>query len=317
MRATEATALVLVMLLGSMTLVGCDSGCASRLPRFVDNADGTIDDKLTGLQWEKQTALGGQANIISQEDIDSYRRWAGRCSWTLKYCPPTAAAAPLCEQNVEDGQNGCAQCSGDDGTCDAQTTIWTYAAERNAAHFAGHADWRVPTREELISIVDYRTTIVPMVDTAFHGARCGVACPDVADPACSCTARNYYWSASSVARNPAAAWVVMFIFGEVTTFSKSTNQYSVRLVRGGSRWDRFPWGWTSRVGLAGPTLLPDGRTEPTIPPWTPAGGGQIMKVRCCLSRHECARQTAAECAAAGGIVRGSGECDRYTCASIY
>ncbi len=312
MRVTSATRLVLAVLHG-MVLAGCESGCASRGPRFVDNANGTITDKLTGLQWEKQIELDRRGSVDNPHDVDNYYRWAGRCTVTRKYCQPTAAAAALCAATAEDGTTGCDQCTGEGRTCDAATTVWTAAAERNAARFAGQADWRVPTREELVSIVDYRATTYPMTDVAFHAAGCGPACRDVSDPACSCTRKNSYWSASSLARNPAGVWVVAFTLGDVTFFNKSAHQFSVRLVRGGSWLDRFPHGWGSRVGLSAPTLPPGARPERTIPDWTPSGGHQLMEVRCCLGERQCEKRTAAECTSAGGLVRGTGSCSGRAC----
>ena len=325
MRVTETTRLALAALLGTMTLAGCDSGCASIGPRFVNHANGTVTDRLTGLQWEKKTHPGRDLGEKrdSPHDVDDHYRWAGRCTVTLRYCQPTAMAAALCAKFAEDGMAGCHECSAGDGTCDAVATIWTAAAERNASRFADETDWRVPTREELISIVDYRTTAVPVVDPAFLGASCDgawedqawEACRDDADPACSCTAKNFYWSSSSSAHNPAGAWVVGFTHGNVTTYNKAANAFSLRLVRGGSWWSRSPRGWGSRVGFSAPTPS-DPRAEPTIPPWTPAGGRQLMDVRCCLRERQCVHLTTSECAAAGGVVRGGDRCDRTTCADV-
>src|SRR5262245_45649448 len=139
-------------------------------PRFVDNADGSITDHQTCLVWEKKTEKDGTVNVANPHDADRIYRWAGTCSVVPNLCQPTPVAAALCAANAENGTLGCAECAGGNGTCDAAITIWTVAADLNAASFAGHTDWRLPTRTELLSIVDYAdTTSSPVVDVAFDG----------------------------------------------------------------------------------------------------------------------------------------------------
>lgn len=203
-------------------------------PRFVDNADGTITDRMTELMWEKKTQMNGVQNFANPFDADNSYIWAGNCGVaTSKYCQPTVAAGALCAAVAEYGTTGCDSCTGADGTCNATRTVWTVAADRNAASFAGHTDWRVPTREELISIVDYADTMLPwMTNIAFAGASCGAACADVTNPACSCTTSNY-WSASSLARMPQDALFLSFDVGDIGSTIKVAN-FAVRVVRGGS-----------------------------------------------------------------------------------
>jgi hypothetical protein len=79
---------------------------------------------------------------------------------------------------------------------------------------AGHDDWRLPSRIELVSILDL-THIQPSIDSAIF--------PN--------TQNDWYWTSSVAAANPAAAWYVYFYFGYPKTDGK-TNQFSVRCVRG-------------------------------------------------------------------------------------
>jgi hypothetical protein len=159
---------------------------------------------------------------------------ASRPSSRWPRCQPTAAAAALCAANSEAGTTGCDECTGGDGTCSAASTAWTLAADLNTAVFAGATDWRVPKRDELVSIVDYfDTTFSPVTNVAFHGVSCGAACTDITDPACSCTRSSNYWSASSLAPNPTNAWNVNFNNGNVNNNDKNNNLF-VRVVRGGS-----------------------------------------------------------------------------------
>ena len=204
-------------------------------PRFVDNANGTISDNQSGLQWEKKVKLDGVTDFANLADADNTYKWAGTCSiLTSKYCQPTAAAATLCAANTEGGITGCATCGGGEGTCNATDTAWTQAVARNTASFASHSDWRVPKRAELVSIVDYNDlTSSPVTDVAFQGASCGGACTDITNAACSCTRSSIYWSASSLAPSPTSAWLVAFLTGG-TGDGGMTLSSSVRLVRGGS-----------------------------------------------------------------------------------
>lgn len=221
--------------------LACGAGCSLDTTacwnvRFVDNADGTITDHATGLQWEKKTELGGGTNFANPHDADNGYRWAGSCTInTAKRCQPTAAAAAACAAHAEIGTTGCEECTVADGPCDASATIWTLTVDLNTATFAGHSDWRVPTRTELDSIVDYAdTTQNPATNIAFHGPNCGPACTDLADPNCSCTAfAEFYWSASTVLFLPSEAWVIGSSIGGTSRFNKHWDPRLVRLVRGG------------------------------------------------------------------------------------
>jgi hypothetical protein len=112
--------------------------------------------------------------------------------------------------------------------------MWTVIAGLNGSSFAGHTDWRAPTLQELQAIVDYADTTPPAVNVAFQGASCGVACTDITSAACSCTPSNGYWSASTYAPVPFAAWIVGFINGVVDVNGKPDAPLGVRAVRGGS-----------------------------------------------------------------------------------
>jgi hypothetical protein len=80
---------------------------------------------------------------------------------------------------------------------------------------AGHDDWRLPNRNELLSIVNYEASN-PSIDTLFF-------------PGATSSA---YWSSTTYASNTDYAWDVYFGEGGITNFSK-TNSYNVRAVRGG------------------------------------------------------------------------------------
>ncbi|HTB57720.1 MAG TPA: DUF1566 domain-containing protein [Polyangia bacterium] len=88
-------------------------------------------------------------------------------------------------------------------------------AERQCDNLAlaGHRDWRLPSRIELVSLLD-TTRIQPSIDMA--------AFPN--------TPIDWFWTSSLAADNPSAAWYVYFYFGYPKT-DDMTNSFSVRCVR--------------------------------------------------------------------------------------
>ncbi|MCP3925461.1 MAG: DUF1566 domain-containing protein [Desulfobacterales bacterium] len=79
----------------------------------------------------------------------------------------------------------------------------------------GKDDWRLPSRNELQSIIDY-TTNNPSVDIIFF--------PD--------TELLFYWSSTTDVSQSARAWYIDFENGDVS-FTDKTNSYYVRAVRSG------------------------------------------------------------------------------------
>ncbi len=78
---------------------------------------------------------------------------------------------------------------------------------------AGHHDWRLPSRIELVSLID-TTRTQPAIDLkAFPG-----------------TPSDWFWTSSLAADDPNAAWYVYFYFGYPKTDDMS-GRFSVRCVR--------------------------------------------------------------------------------------
>ena len=121
--------------------------------------------------------------------------------------------------------------------CDQDTTVpctvdADCAVPGGACGFAGHQDWRLPNEKALESIVD-ADTFDPAVAPAFHGLSCGALCTDLGDPACSCTSgTSSYWTSTTYAQLPQAAWMIGFNTGDVGGDSKGA-AHSARAVRGG------------------------------------------------------------------------------------
>jgi len=67
----------------------------------------------------------------------------------------------------------------------------------NISHFGGYSDWRMPTSEELISIVNFELYHPAINDRFFSNAM-----------------SDFYWSSTTSAYNTGIAWGVYFHYGD-------------------------------------------------------------------------------------------------------
>jgi hypothetical protein len=90
------------------------------------------------------------------------------------------------------------------------------AAEKICAELdlAGHADWRLPTVEELFALAD-RTQKEPAIDTEAFPA----------------TKSDWYWSSTISAWAPSCAWFVYFDLGYANYSYRGYNSAFARAVR--------------------------------------------------------------------------------------
>ena len=106
------------------------TGATCDYPRFADNGDGTVTDRLTGLQWEKTTGDVG---------LHYYNNFS-----------PWSAFFP-------------------GGPADGTVFTSFLAALNSGGCFAGQCDWRLPTIYELQTILLEPCTTSPCIDQTVFG----------------------------------------------------------------------------------------------------------------------------------------------------
>ena len=171
-------ALIVAMTPGVTLAQGRGGGPApSPAGRFVDNGDETITDTQTGLMWEKKTtAVGSGQSSSDVRDVDN------RFTWEYAM------------NEYVDRLNGRLIATANDGA------------------FARHSDWRIPTMQELQSIVE---PAAPGRMNAIFGAN----------------AAGSYWTSSKRLLGPTAVpWYVSF-GTEIPVYVGQPFSFHVRAVR--------------------------------------------------------------------------------------
>ncbi|MCG8427505.1 MAG: DUF1566 domain-containing protein [Chromatiales bacterium] len=183
---------------------------------------------------------------FSQGSTDLYSRNDYGYVRLVRGTPFFGAMVALSDGTVSDNNTGlvwmrCAMGQVWDGmTCTGQPNYYTWSdANLLAANFAGQDDWRLPTIQELQSIVDY-TTRNPAIDT--------IAYPDFPS--------EYYWAEITNEYDTPTASRVYFSTGEASP-GNSFSLGVARLVRGGESFDDFDLslsagngGYISSLGFA-------------------------------------------------------------------
>jgi hypothetical protein len=156
--------------------------------RFIDNGDGTVTDTRTGLQWEQKEFADGEASYGNPHDVDNTYTWSAT---------GTAPDGTAFTQFLG-ALNTCISPFGNDG-------------------FAGHCDWRLPTFEELQSILIDTSTSPPdpFIDPTLR---------PVADP-------GFYWSSITTGTPGGASAEAQDYGGGSTCGCTKTNPHFVRAVR--------------------------------------------------------------------------------------
>jgi len=98
-----------------------------------------------------------------------------------------------------------------------ETTAKTWEAALSYCETLTHGtktDWRLPNRNELLTLVDYTKLAAPTINTTFFPGAVSL----------------YYWTSTSYALGTSSAWGVIFSNGNVGSFIKPSSFY-VRCVR--------------------------------------------------------------------------------------
>ena len=148
-------------------------------------------DNVTGLTWDVPPTSGGGVR---------------QANWVYTWYSSDTATNGGNAGTVSDGfcQIG--------GRCDTEK----YVADVNALSppLCGAAGWRMPTADELLSIVHFGTA-APAIDASYFPSTSGTA----------------YWAGTASASSTVYAWTVNFFDGSAGASNKNT-AYRERLVRG-------------------------------------------------------------------------------------
>lgn len=171
-----------------------------------------VQDNVTNLVWEVKQ---GFFQPSEGEEPDASRNLHANTNTYTWFDSSRPASAG--DPGVENGGN----CVGTD-SCDTAS----FVRQVNRAALCGFRDWRMPSRTELRSIVDYGVNQPgPTVDIQYFA---NTRNPDQLQGLHS----DWYWSFQTSARLRSSAWAVSFNTGGDSRKDKNGAQ-SVRLVRGG------------------------------------------------------------------------------------
>jgi len=163
----------------------------------------------------------------------------------------TDAATGLIWKQCAEGLSGAGCVTGS-----AVALTWQQALQRGAdAVFAGSAEWRLPNKNELASLLEQRC-YAPAIDMRYF--------PN--------TPGGVFWSSSSLAYAPSYAWRVYFQYGGVSPFSKG-DAIHVRLVRAGPSLGDLPLPAPTNVRATDGTY--SGKVRVT---WYPVSGATSYEV---------------------------------------
>jgi hypothetical protein len=182
---------------GSNTLISCTSAAAIALN---DKQDGMIGRDVAtpnaadGKLGFSYSTVGSYPITDCVKDNITGRMWEGK---------PTTGVRANTLTFTNTGNNAANDASG------------YITAVNSGAGLCGFTDWRLPTRDEMQSLVDYGVAISsPAIDTTWFPNTVG----------------NWYWTASPVAGGTFYAWHVNFFNGVVSS-NDNYSSYYVRLVR--------------------------------------------------------------------------------------
>jgi hypothetical protein len=150
--------------------------------------------------------------LPSAPDASAQERDLEWAMWPLPASSPVAGDYSVTEGTVHDDRTGLDW----ERAAPASSSTWAEARARcEALVLEAHDDWRLATRIELLSLVDYGRAAPSLHAAVFsEGSEAGV-----------------YWSSTPDARDPVSAWSVSFGLGESLAASTESERRS-RCVRG-------------------------------------------------------------------------------------
>ena len=150
--------------------------------RVVQCGDGTMVDLKTGHHWEMKHPSDGDPDLENPHDVDNAYTWTSLEDGNATNPDGTLFVNFLNELNKKD--------------------------QATKSCFAGHCDWRLPTKAELLSIRHAICRRPPCIDPEFG--------PNAGGP----VAAVKYWSGDSVEGKPNFAWAVKFFAGRPNNTQK-------------------------------------------------------------------------------------------------
>jgi hypothetical protein len=193
----------------------CTAGATQCQPGNSLQTCGTVNGCLA------YTAAACGSGLVCERDAPASCADPSWAEWPIPNdAPDVAAGAPNPESYAING----------DGTVTDKVTgltwqqtpppttyTWSAAVDYcTTLTLGGYTDWRLPTKIELLSIVDYSVASPgPLINaTAFPG-----------------TPSRYFWSSTPLAGSSSSPWSVSFLDGGATSADGVTNTYGVRCVR--------------------------------------------------------------------------------------
>lgn len=155
-----------------------------------------VRDNVTGLIWEAKQITPAE-NLHDPDDTYTWYQTSNNNG----------------DPGTQDGSGTCFGYSAADAASYCNTSA--FAARVNNSQLCGYSDWRVPSSEELLSIV-HKGRFNPAIDTGYFPY----------------TKSDMYWASSLNANDTGIARFVFFINGD-ENFSFKFVSLSVKLVRGG------------------------------------------------------------------------------------